>query len=132
MDQINIVYKDNTISTAEFMRAFTLIDNSIIATTPLTYQAILNSGVDVSANNPIATVLKNDIGEIVWTKTAAGKYVATLANAFPTLKTNVFFTPTDASTPYPYKTDVSAGAITIKFAGNHNLNNVPIKIEVYQ
>lgn len=36
---------------------------------------------------PVATVLENTLGNIVWTRPAIGGYNATLANAFPLLKT---------------------------------------------
>jgi hypothetical protein len=44
------------------------------------YTAILNQAA-VAA--PTATVLQNEIGTIVWTRTSAGVYVGTLVAAFP-------------------------------------------------
>ncbi|MBK9497759.1 MAG: hypothetical protein IPO08_25255 [Xanthomonadales bacterium] len=38
---------------------------------------------------PVATVLQNTIGDIVWTRSEAGRYVGTLANAFVASKTVV-------------------------------------------
>ena len=44
-----------------------------------------NFGLGTAA--PVATVLQNSIGTIVWTRTSLGKYVGTLANAFTANKT---------------------------------------------
>ena len=44
-----------------------------------------NSGLGTVA--PVATVMQNGIGNIVWTRTSLGKYVGTLTGAFTTNKT---------------------------------------------
>lgn len=50
------------------------------------YVAVLTqSGEDA----PVATVLENTIGAIVWTRTSAGSYSGTLASAFPSGRTIV-------------------------------------------
>lgn len=53
---------------------------------PAIYRALL---VQSGASSPIATVLQNTIGEIVWTRIDAGNYSGTLANAFNPQKTMV-------------------------------------------
>jgi len=51
------------------------------------YVGILNQLDD---NNPIATVLENSIGNIIWTRTDAnGNFKGTLPGAFPQAKTVV-------------------------------------------
>jgi len=45
------------------------------------------SNFGLGAVAPVATVLQNSIGTIVWTRTSLGKYVGTLANAFTANKT---------------------------------------------
>lgn len=50
----------------------------------LIYRALL-SQTDTDA--PVATVLENTLGEIVWTRNALGKYLGNLANAFTADKT---------------------------------------------
>lgn len=51
------------------------------------YVALLNQeGVDA----PVATVLQNTIGPIVWSRTGVGRYNATLAGAFTSAKTVLF------------------------------------------
>lgn len=59
------------------------------------YTAILNQE---GLNAPIATVLENTIGNIVWGREGSGYYVATSAEAaFPEAKTFVVFTHGDTS-----------------------------------
>jgi uncharacterized protein (UPF0333 family) len=48
------------------------------------YVAILNQ---TGTNDPVATVIKNDVGSIVWTRTGTGGYIGTLIGAFPADKT---------------------------------------------
>lgn len=61
--------------------------NYIPGATPVTavaykeYNAILNQ---TGTNAPVATVLSNNIGNIVWTRNASGEYAGTLAGAFAT------------------------------------------------
>lgn len=54
----------------------------------LVYRALLTQS---GTNPPVATVLQNTIGSIVWTRNNAGIYTGTLANAFTANKTMVFF-----------------------------------------
>jgi hypothetical protein len=48
------------------------------------YTALLNQS---GTGAPVATVMKNSIGAIVWTRTAPGNYIGTLLGAFPSGKT---------------------------------------------
>lgn len=48
------------------------------------YIAILNSD---GQNAPVATVLENSLGEIVWTRAQEGQYLGTLTGGFPFAKT---------------------------------------------
>jgi hypothetical protein len=50
------------------------------------YAALLNQS---STNAPVATILKNTIGAVVWSRANQGLYVATLSGAFPLVKTFV-------------------------------------------
>lgn len=59
------------------------------------YTAFLNQK---GTSAPIATVLKNTIGAIVWTRSNTGYYLATLFGAFPTNKTMIL-SPQSVSTP---------------------------------
>ena len=54
------------------------------------YSAILTQQ---GTNAPIATVLVNEIGDIVWSRGGVGEYFATLNGAFIEGKTMVFVTP---------------------------------------
>lgn len=53
---------------------------------------------------PTVTVLENTIGDIVWTRTAVGKYIGTLANAFgaTTVSPQSDTKCTNAGDKYPY------------------------------
>jgi len=50
----------------------------------LVYTALLNQ---TGTDDPVATVLQNTIGSIVWTRSGQGVYEATLSGAFPLAKT---------------------------------------------
>lgn len=50
------------------------------------YTALLTQS---GSNAPTATILENNIGSIVWSRSTNGTYVATLAGAFTVGKTNV-------------------------------------------
>lgn len=51
------------------------------------YEVILNQN---GQNAPVATVLENSLGGIVWTRGSAGQYIGTLAGGFPIGKTTAF------------------------------------------
>lgn len=58
------------------------------------YRAIISqSGTD----EPVATVLQNTIGNIVWSRVNQGEYRATLANAFTSGKTAVIINASSGS-----------------------------------
>lgn len=48
------------------------------------YTALLTQ---IGTNNPVATVLENTVGSIIWTRDSTGTYVGTLTGAFTTDKT---------------------------------------------
>jgi len=91
---------------------------------------------------PVATVLENTIGNIVWTRSNAGQYVGTLSGAFVSGKTALFIqksvglakiqlVPKDLWIEY-----TDANTITIITTDDTNLidnvlNNTTIEIRVY-
>jgi len=54
---------------------------------PAVYAARLD--LDYQAVDPIPMVMRNNIGAIVWTRQQAGRYIGTLAGAFPEDKTSL-------------------------------------------
>ncbi len=71
------------------------------------YTALLTqSGTDA----PVATVLENTLGDIVWTRTGVGQYSGTLIGGFTTDKT---FIP-------PYSSDFSGSSIFLPLSINGN------------
>lgn len=42
---------------------------------------------------PVATVLENTLGNIIWTRAGVGQYIGTLTGAFPDIKTFFYCTP---------------------------------------
>lgn len=50
------------------------------------YIALLSQ---TGTSDPIVTILENNIGNIIWTRSAVGQYDATLINSFPDGKTGV-------------------------------------------
>ncbi len=63
---------------------------------------------------PVPTIIQNEIGGIVWTYSAVGVYIGTLANAFPTGKTLVGVTLGVASA-LTFGAVVAANTITLSF-----------------
>lgn len=51
------------------------------------YKSYVALVTQTSTNAPSVTVLRNNIGDVVWTRSGAGEYVGTLTNAFPSGKT---------------------------------------------
>lgn len=75
-----------------------------------------------AGNAPIATVLENDLGAaIVFTRTSAGLYVATLAGAFAVGKTIVMF-----GTPIPVDDIASVEAVLT------DVNTITFKTKNYK
>lgn len=56
------------------------------------YVAILNQS---GTNAPEATIVSNEIGNIVWARTGEGSYTGTLTNGFPLTKTVAFINDTN-------------------------------------
>ncbi len=48
-----------------------------------TYQKYIATISQTGILDPVVTILENTIGDIVWTRNAAGRYEGTLSNAFP-------------------------------------------------
>ena len=99
------------------------------------YSALLTQSGTAS---PVATVLENTIGNIVWTRNAAGQYSATLSSAFTLNKTFVLLGRSGANTGAYFEQNwVSANAVDIFSVnyGGFNLDDtmylVPIEIRVY-
>jgi hypothetical protein len=63
-------------------------------TGPVGYQVYIALLNQVGIIAPVATVLQNTIGNIVWSYSSAGNYVATLAGAFPSDKVVMFLNNT--------------------------------------
>lgn len=102
----------------------------------LVYAALLTqSGTD----DPVAIVLQNTIGAIVWTRSGPGVYVGTLTGAFTVGKVALFITPNDGafSGGFFYMTSGGVNDVTIGTGmvatGSEDgwLANTTIKIEVY-
>lgn len=96
------------------------------------YTALLTQ---TGTNNPTVTVLKNELGNIVWTRSGGGTYEATLAGAFPVDKTFGLLTPTTLNTIVSDATSVDVITVTtanhLGAAVDDALLNTPIEIRVY-
>jgi len=103
------------------------------------YTALLTqSGTDA----PTAIVLENTIGNIVWTRQAAGDYIATLSNAFVLNKTIclAYANQIDSQgVPYLYYFErINISSLSLQ-TGNSNTTsnedgliiNIPFEIRVY-
>jgi hypothetical protein len=115
---------------------------------PKVYKALISQS---GASAPVATVLKNTIGDIVWSYDGAGAYIGTLVGAFPEGKTLLFIgnEPTfdnvslsvlglsRGSDDYVYlngqrfSANTSTGAITQIQINDLITNTLSIAIEVY-
>jgi hypothetical protein len=90
------------------------------------YAALLNqSGTDA----PVATVISNGLGAVVWTRISPGEYRGTLAGAFPAGKTLVFVTNSTGGVVAGSRFDNDT--IVIVTSGDSILVNASVKIEVY-
>jgi hypothetical protein len=103
------------------------------------YTALLTQ---TGINPPVATILDNTIGNIVWTRTSPGIYIGTLIGAFPIEKTFIMAIVGGSG----YDTAVLNGGggeiynvyridnniITVNNVnGDDQLNNTPVEIRVY-
>lgn len=107
---------------------------------PKAYHALLTQ---TAANNPVVTVLNNTVGAIVWTRVGAGTFQATLAGAFPPLKTLVLVGAGATTDGVLGPSIAAAGSVTnannfqiltADFAGNSvdgELLNTPVEILVF-
>ena len=95
------------------------------------YTALLTqSGTDA----PVAIVLENTIGNIVWTYGTTGEYFGTLTNAFISDKTYFSALPSQATQLKFVRSSVDVvnlGTIVSSLKTNGLLNNTPIEIRVY-
>lgn len=106
------------------------------------YKAYVALLTQSGTNAPVATVLENTIGNIVWTRTSPGIYIGTLTGAFPIEKTFIMAIVGGSG----YDTAVLNGGggeiynvyriddslITINnVGGDDQLNNTPVEIRVY-
>lgn len=99
------------------------------------YSAILNQS---GTNAPVATILENTIGDIVWTRNSSGTYYGTLAAAFPSAKyiTQMPISGFDSyvfdgggGDPYWYYRNNSDSVVLL--CNNDNiLQNTPVEIRV--
>jgi len=97
------------------------------------YKALLTQ---TSTGAPTATVLENNIGNIVWARTSEGIYTGTLSGAFVANKT---FMPKvlsaaqgeTAAEDLITATRTSANVITVNTTADGKLSGTPIEIQVY-
>ncbi len=105
------------------------------------YTILLNQ---TSTNAPVATEIKNEIGAIVWARTGAGRYTATLAGAFTANKTFIYpgsdeinnaslfaFKRTNNAIEMQSDYPGVSGANIILNASDGLIVNLPIEIRVY-
>lgn len=78
------------------------------------YVALLTQS---GTNAPVATILQNTIGNIVWSRTSAGSYGATLTGAFTSGKTMVI--PPANSSSYG-----AIGSANLYGGGSDNANSI--------
>jgi hypothetical protein len=72
--------------------------------TPKIYRALLNQ---TGTNAPVATVMENTIGAIVWTRVTNGEYRGTLSGAFTSAKTHALIVSGEDSIAYvEYTTNI--------------------------
>lgn len=100
------------------------------------YTALLTQ---IDTNAPIAIVLENTIGDIIWTYDDIGSYKGTLASAFTTNKTFVFINTllsydvntTGVTTFNVNEVNVTTGIPNGGTPTNGQLEKTPIEIRVY-
>lgn len=108
------------------------VNSKIPAPTYKVYTALLTQ---TGTNPPVATVLENTLGDVVWSYTNPGKYRANLSGAFTEGKTflsenynNAFYILKIINSNYiTYATYVTA----TNTLGNEFLSDTPIEIRVY-
>ena len=60
------------------------INGQNVSTALPSYSKYIATISQTGTNNPTSYILENDLGDLVFTRAAIGRYVATLTNAFPT------------------------------------------------
>jgi len=93
------------------------------------YRAIINQS---GTSAPVATVVVNSLGAIVWSRSGAGLYRATLTNAFTVNKT--FIAPNSFTADTGDTISIiqsSASIITIGTSADDTLNALMFEILVY-
>lgn len=100
------------------------------------YRALLTQ---TGGNAPVATVLENTLGTIVWSYLAPGLYLGTLNGAFPINKYFAFLAaggfdtaPNNGGSGNPYYySRVDDNSVGINSVTDDKLTNSPIEIIVY-
>jgi hypothetical protein len=69
--------------------------DTVFAYCPLPYKVYTALLTQTGTDAPVATILQNNIGNIIWTRDGTGEYLATLNGAFPENKTFVLLTPNE-------------------------------------
>ena len=92
------------------------------------YTAILTQ---TGTSAPTAIVLENTIGSIVWSRTVAGGYFATLTGAFITDKTTVLITNGSSNGTYIHGAAVSTSNVNVITADDGQIDRATIEIRVY-
>ena len=102
------------------------------STTYKVYTALLTQ---TSTNAPVAIVLENTIGNIVWARDTTGEYLATLLGAFTNNKTYLMINQTSSGENTFSVVDVDRlSLITYNSSGaaqDNKLNKTSIEIRVY-
>jgi len=132
-----LYYKTNVNKFSNEMKSLLIDDlvDFIRGDEPKIYKATTNQS---AGDDPTATVLKNTIGNIVWTRDDDGFYIGTLAGAFPENKTFVLvqnFYSSSGDKIYAYRSNNDTIVIETQSALNVGtdsiLTKVSILIEVY-
>ena len=76
---------------------FKKIFNWQLASEKIPYKVYTALLTQTGTNAPVAMVLENNIGNIIWTRSAPGEYVGTLSNAFVPNKTFAFAASNDGA-----------------------------------
>lgn len=99
------------------------------ANTPKVYRAILTQ---TGTANPVATVVENNIGNIVWARTSAGLYTGTLASVFTANKTFLLIGISQTTNLVKFiRTSTSVLTIQSAAATDGQLVETSIEIHIY-
>lgn len=93
------------------------------------YTALLNQ---LGTNAPVATVLQNAVGNIVWTRQEAGFYIATLNAAFPINKVYIQGMASEYTGTNIGLFTLGLGDALVKgYYGIYRLNDNALMMEIY-